>query len=74
MVVPYAKAECGVLGKSIKPASFILHGNSGHVMRAALDDDRDDVSIVGMDTQFRRVAQVSDNLNVSTGASPCGRQ
>jgi hypothetical protein len=46
--VPYAKAECGALGKSVKPASFSLPANSGHIMLAALGEDSDDVSIVGM--------------------------
>jgi hypothetical protein len=48
IVVPFAKAECGGLVKSVKPASFGLRANSGHVMLAALGEDRDDVSIVGM--------------------------
>lgn len=47
-VVPHARAECGGLGKSIKPASFSLSANSGRMVRAAFDGDSDDASIVGM--------------------------
>jgi hypothetical protein len=51
LMVPSARAQCGLSTKLVKPASWQPQMGGAHVMRAALgrfDDDDDSPSIVGM--------------------------